>query len=82
MKNMDNFFYTKEAITWYHQIDTFHSQQRWMEHKGGHWLLHKEYLACIVVCQKASQAEATSNSEKIKLTALAIIELHLSEGFR
>ena len=25
-------------------------------------------------------AEATSNSEKIKLVALAVIELHLSEG--
>jgi len=27
-----------------------------------------------------SWAEATSNSEKIKLVALAIIELHWSEG--
>ena len=27
-----------------------------------------------------SQAEATSNSEKIKLVALVVIELHLSEG--
>ena len=27
-----------------------------------------------------SQAEATSNTEKIKPVALAIIELHLSEG--
>jgi len=29
-----------------------------------------------------SQAEATSNSEKIKLVALAVIELHWSEGIR
>ena len=28
----------------------------------------------------ASQAEATLNSEEIKLVALAIIQLHLSEG--
>ena len=37
MKNMDDFCYAKEAIMWYHQIDTFCYQQRWMEHKGGHW---------------------------------------------
>jgi len=29
-----------------------------------------------------SQAEATSNSEKIKPVALAVIELHKSEGIR
>jgi len=29
-----------------------------------------------------SQAEATSNSEKIKPVALAIVELHKSEGIR
>jgi len=29
-----------------------------------------------------SQAEATSNSEKIKLVALAVIELRWSEGIR
>ena len=29
-----------------------------------------------------SRAEATSNSEKIKPVALAIIEFHLSEGIR
>jgi len=30
--------YAKEAITCNHQIDTFDCEQRWMEHKGGHWL--------------------------------------------
>jgi len=29
-----------------------------------------------------SQAEATSNSKKIKLVPLAIVELHESEGIR
>ena len=37
MKNMDSFRYTKEAIMCSHQINAFHRQQRWMEHKGGHW---------------------------------------------
>ena len=29
--------FSKETIVCNHQINTFHSQQRWMEHKGGHW---------------------------------------------
>ena len=28
MKNTDNFHYVKEAIMWYHQIDTFCYKQR------------------------------------------------------
>ena len=36
MKNMDNFHWAKEAMTCNHQINAFHHQQRWMEHKGGH----------------------------------------------
>jgi len=35
--------------------------------------VHEECIVCTAICQKA---EATSNSEKIKLIAL---ELHLSE---
>ena len=37
MKNTDDFCYGKEAITQHHQINTFCYQQRWMEHKGGHY---------------------------------------------
>jgi len=37
MKSMDNFCYAKEAIMCNHQINAFHCQQRWMDHKGGHW---------------------------------------------
>ena len=48
-----------------------------MGHKGGHWYVHVE---CIVWTKGTSWAEATSNSEKIKPLALAIIELRLSEG--
>jgi len=29
--------YAKEAIMCNHQINAFHCQLRWMEHKGGHW---------------------------------------------
>jgi len=34
MKNTEDFRYAKEAIMCNRQISAFHSQQRWMEHKG------------------------------------------------
>jgi len=34
MKNMENFLLWRGS---HHQIDTFCCQQRWIEHKGGHW---------------------------------------------
>ena len=34
----------------------------------------------VLQCAKTPQEEVTSNTEKIKLIALAIIELHWSEG--
>ena len=37
---------------------------------------------CCGLPKGTSQAEATSNSEKIKLVALSVIELCLSEGIR
>ena len=37
MEITDNFRYAKEAIMCNHQINAFHCQHRWMEHKGGHW---------------------------------------------
>ena len=54
MKNTDNFLLrAKEAITCNHQINAFHCLQRWMEHKGGHWLVPVECIARTAVCQKA-----------------------------
>jgi len=38
------------------------------------------YCTYSSITKGTSRAEATSNSEKIKPTALAIIELHLFEG--
>ena len=67
--------HAKEAITRNQQIDTFCYHQ--MEHKGGHWLVHEECIVHTAVCQKAT--EATPNSEKIKVVALAFIELCSSE---
>ena len=53
-----------------------------MEHKGGYCLVHEE---CIVhtycgMPKGTSWAETMLNSEKIKLIALAVIEVCLSEG--
>ena len=42
----------------------------------------KNVLYLLRYTKDTSQAEATSNSEKIKPVALAIIKLHLSEGIR
>ena len=49
-ENMDH---AKEAITCNLQIDTFLSQQRWMEHKTGYWLVHEQCIVRTAVCQQA-----------------------------
>jgi len=70
----------KEAIACNHQINTFHCQQRWMEQRRtlvSPWRMHCMYCG---MPKGTSRAEATSNSEKIKPVALAIIKLRLSEG--
>ena len=36
MKSTDDFCYAEESIMCYHQIDTFHCHQRWMEHRKMH----------------------------------------------
>ena len=43
-----------------------------MKHKGGHWLVLEE---CIVHTVNILQAKVTSDCEKIKHVALAVIEL-------
>ena len=41
---------------------------------GGHWLVHEKCIVHASICQKGtSRAEATLNSEKIKLVALVFI---------
>ena len=45
--------YAKEVIMCNHQMSAFHCQQRWMERKGGHWLVPEECIARTVICQKA-----------------------------
>jgi len=35
-KHYETICYAKESIMCNHQIDDFHCQQRWIEHKGGH----------------------------------------------
>ena len=74
MKNADDFHYEKEAITCNHQFDTFHCQQRQMEHKEGHM---KNML---YILKGLSWAEVMPNSKKINSLPSAIVELHLSEG--
>ena len=72
--NTDDFCYAQEAITYNHQFDTFHCQQRQMEHKEGHM---KNML---YILKGLSWAEVMPNSKKIKSVPSAIVELHLSEG--
>jgi len=55
-----------------------------MEHKGRHWKVHEECIACTAVWQKAplglKRHQKAKKKKKIKRIALAIVELHLSEG--
>jgi len=76
MKNMDNFRYTKEAITCNHQSMLFTvNKDEWntKENTGKPWRV-------LQYAKGTSQAEVALNSEKIKPVALAIIELCLTEG--
>jgi len=71
------FLLCKEAIMCNHQINAFHCQQRWMEHKGARtlvspWRMHRTYCSML---KGISWAEAMLYSEKIKPVALAIIKL-------
>jgi len=70
MKITDDFCYAKEACHVYHQISAFHRQQNEKRTLVSPWRMH-------AVCQKAPPR---LNSDKIKPVALAVIELHLSEG--
>jgi len=82
MKNMDDLHYAKEAITCNNQINAFFtvSKDEWNTKEDTGKSL-KNALD-VRVLRYATWAEATLNSEKIKLVALAIIELCWSEGIR
>ena len=68
------FRYTKEAITYNHQINAFYCQE-----DTGKSL--KNTLHILRYMPKGtSQAKGTLNSEKIKPVALAVIKLCLTEG--
>ena len=70
VKNMDNFHYKGKPSCVTAKSTPFTVSK---DHKGGHQYVHEECIVRTVVCA----AEATSNSEKIKPAALAVI---VSEG--
>jgi len=82
MKITDDFYYKWKPSCAYHKISTFCGEWKWMECKGGPWLVHDECIICTYngMAKGTSWAEVTLNSKKIKPTALAIVELHESEG--
>ena len=74
-ENADNFHYTREAITWNCQIDTFPlSNDEWntKEDTGKSMKNALHLLWCV---KGTSRAEVTLISDKIKSIALAIIKL-------
>ena len=88
MKSTDDFsddflmisHYTKEAIIYNHQINAFHCQQRWMEHTGKS-LKNALHVLWYAKRHLSGWSGITSNSEKIKLVALAIIKLKASGSY-
>ena len=82
LKNTDNFCYTKEAITCNHQINAFHcTQMNETQRKTLVCPLRMHWMYCSMP-KDTSWAEVTLNSKNFKPVALAIIQLHLSEGIR
>jgi len=76
MKNPDNFYYAKEAITCNHQINTFRCQQRceWNTKQDSDKFIVRTYCG---IPKGTSWAEVTSNSEISKPVALAVIGLNI-----
>ena len=77
---MDLSHYAKEAIMCNHQINAFHCQQRCTVSKD-EWNAKKDTgkslnnaLHVLRYAKGTSRAEVTSNNEKIKPVALAVIE--------
>jgi len=79
MKSTDDFCYKWKPSRAYHKTDTFHGEQKWMGHKGGHWPWRLHWMNSSAP-KGTSQVEVTSSSKKIKPAALAIVELQESEG--
>jgi len=76
MNSMDNFRYAKKATTCDHQIKTFTISKDEWDTKEDTGKSMKNALHILWYAKRHSWAEATSNREKIKPIALAIIELH------
>ena len=76
------FLFRREAITCSRQIDTFPVSKDEWDTKEDTGKSMKNALYVLWYAKRHCRAEATSNSEKIKPVALAVIELHLSEGLK
>ena len=81
MKNTDDFLYEEKPSCAITKSTLFTvSKDEWdTKDTGKSMKMHCTYCG---MPKGTSWAEATSNSEKIKPVALAIIELHSSEGIR
>ena len=80
MKNTDDFRYEgKPSHTTTKLILFTVSKDEWDTKKDTGKSM-KNTLYVLRYAKRQLSAEATSNSEKIKLIALVVIELHLSEG--
>jgi len=81
MKITDDFCYEWKPSHAYHKIETFRGAMNGAQRRG---LVSPWRMLCMYsgVAIGTSQAEATSNSEKIKPVAFTIVELHESEGIR
>ena len=80
MKKYRQFPLQREAITCYYQLTLFAvSKDEWdIKEDTGKFM--KYALTYCSMPKGTSRAKVTSSNEKIKLVALAVIELHLSEG--
>ena len=78
MKNTDNFHYEGKPSRAKAKLTLFVVNKR--TQRGT--LVSPSRMHCIYCCMPkgTSQAKAMSNGKKIKPLALAVIELHLSEG--
>ena len=71
--------HAQEAIMCNHQINTFRCQQRLMEHKGGHWLIHEECIVLTAVYQNTHLGLKQHQTEKNQACSVSHY-LCLSEG--
>jgi len=75
MKNTNDFCCERKPFTCHHQTFRCHKDEWHTKEDAG-----KSIKNALCMPKDTSRAEGTSNSEKIKPIALAIVELHWSEG--